>query len=129
MFVSHWPSHVRPPLPPRFAFNQHFQPTVSVREVDAGWELLADIPGCAVEDVKIALEGDTLTITAERKEPAREGQPLRRERPQWRLHESFRLLRPVDVEKVEATAKDGVLTIKLPRLAAPEPRTIPVSVA
>ncbi len=133
MFLTPRPSYARPPRLPTDLFFQAlhaYPPHVTVTEVEGGWELGADVPGATVDDVKVELTGDTLTVRAERNDTPREGsERIRQERPLWKLEQTFRLRRPIDVEKVEASVKDGVLTIKLPRLAAPATRTIPVSVA
>lgn len=134
MFLTPWPSYARPfPNPAELLLrslneaNQRSGPLVTAVEVEGGWELHANVPGLAVEDVKIELKGDTLTIHAEVKtDPPAGWSVVRRERAELAFTEQFRFFRPIDAERVEATVKDGVLTIRVPRVAEPTARVIPV---
>lgn len=134
MFLTPWPSYARPfPNPAELLLrslneaNHRSEPIVSATEVEGGWELTAHVPGLAVEDVKIEAKGESLTIQAEAKtDPPAGWSVVRRERPELSFTEQFRFFRPIDVERVEASVKDGVLTVKVPRLAAPAARVIPV---
>ena len=135
MFLTSWPSYARPFPSPAELFlrtfneaNPRHDHAVSAAEVEDGWELSAEIPGCSVEDVKIEVKGDTVTIHAAAKTPPPAGWALvRRERPEVEFTEHFRFFKPIDVDHVEAAVKDGVLTVKVPRLAPPAARVIPVA--
>lgn len=80
------------------------------------------MPGCKDEDIEVEVNGDILSIRAERceerKEENKETHFIRRERSTMSFEESVRL--PVRVKANEANAKyeDGVLTVTLPREAA-----------
>ena len=131
MFLSSWPSHAHRAR--AFTFSAANLPACAAPAVhgfrnEAGWEFTADIPGCSAADVTVDATADTLTLSAQRKGPAEEG--ASETPPRWSLNESYRFARPIDVDRVEAIVKDGVLTIKVPR-AAPTmpPRTITVTTA
>jgi HSP20 family protein len=133
MNLLSWPSHARPnhlAAFPRFATFQHGYLSASrlqVRRTETGWELSASVPGLDVENVKIEASADRLTVTVSQKYVAPEGFTLvHRERVPAEFTESFQFRAPINMEAVEATARDGVLLIKVPRLAAPTSRIVPV---
>jgi len=99
-----------------------FTPAVDVVEDDQKFELYADLPGVAQADLDIQIEKDTLTIKGERK-LARKG-----ERNVGAFSRAFTLPKHVDVEKIAATLKDGVLTLTLPKRPEAQPRQIKVAV-
>jgi HSP20 family protein len=75
------------------------------------------VPGCKAEDVDIAVHGNTLSITGEKKQ-----EQEKKEKGYYHIERSYGSFRreltlPADVEtdKVEAVCKDGVLSIKLPK--------------
>lgn len=89
--------------------------------------LSADVPGLTEKDFEISVAGNTVTLKGERKVEVPEGYSThRRERSAVRFAKSYQLPARVDVEKVTATLKHGVLTITLPRAAEAQPRLISV---
>lgn len=133
MNLLSWPSYARPnhlAAFPRFAsFHNANSPSsrLSIRRTENGWELTAPVPGLDVENVKIEASADRLSVTVSQKEAAPEGYTLvHREREPATFTESFQFRAPINVDAVEATARDGVLTIKVPRLATPTSRIVPV---
>ena len=99
-----------------------FTPAVDVAEDDQKFELFADLPGVAQADLDIQVEKDTLTIRGERK-LARKG-----ERNVGAFSRSFTLPKHVDVEKIAASLKDGVLTLTLPKRPEAQPRQIKIAI-
>jgi HSP20 family protein len=92
-------------------------PVVDVQERDDAYILEAELPGMSDKDVEVRVEGNVLSISSqkeERKEEARGGY-MRRERRSRSFHRSFRLPDDVQHEKIEATFKNGLLTLTLPR--------------
>lgn len=134
MHVHPWPSYVRPSpfaiLPSLSAFSRHYSHDghVAVRPTGTGWELTAELPGTSVEDLKIEALTDRITITLKHQEDQGEGWKLvHQERVLPSFSESFHFRVPIAVEGVEATVREGVLTIVVPRAALPSPRLIPVT--
>lgn len=90
------------------------------------------MPGCNDEDIEVEVNGDVLSIRAERneekKDEDKEKHFIRRERSTMSFEESVRL--PVRVKAGEAKAKyeDGVLTVTLPREEAAAEKTHVVKV-
>lgn len=95
-----------------------------VRETDDAFILESDLPGFKKEDITVDVNGDYLTVSAERKSNAEEkddkGNFIRRERSYGKFQRSFDVS-DVDVAKIEGEYTDGVLKLTLPkRTAAPE---------
>lgn len=99
-----------------------FTPSVDVSEDDQKFELSADLPGVKQEDLDIQVEKDVLTIRGERK-LERKG-----ERVSGAFSRAFTLPKHVDVEKIVASLKDGVLTVTLPKKPEAQPRQIKVAI-
>ncbi|MEG1633408.1 MAG: Hsp20/alpha crystallin family protein [Oscillospiraceae bacterium] len=86
---------------------------------DAGdaFKLEADLPGFRKEDIKIDLDSDRMTISAERKSESEEKDKrgyLRRERTYGSFTRSFDVS-GIDVTAISAAYNDGVLTLTLPK--------------
>lgn len=88
----------------------------------------AELPGMGMEDVEVLVNGNELTIKGSRKaEGEAKNQSFhRQERAIGTFSRSVTLPFDVDAEKVQATLKDGVLRITLPKAASARPRKIEV---
>lgn len=87
----------------------------------------AELPGVDMDKIDISVEDDTLTVRGERQPEEKEGASYhRRERRFGSFVRSFRLPFRVDAEEVEATFKNGVLNIVLPRAEEEKPKKISV---
>lgn len=95
-----------------------FNPQVDVTENDKEIKVAAELPGLDEKDIEVSLSGDMLTISGEKKaekEDKRENY-YRMERSYGSFQRSVALPVEVDTEKVEATFKNGVLQVTLPKL-------------
>jgi HSP20 family protein len=102
-------------------------PRLSLTDEGGALLLVAELPGFAAKDVDITVNQDVLTLKGEREVTAPEGYEVhRRERLPLKFSESFTLPAKVDLEKVEATFKDGLLTVNLPKVPEAQPRQIAV---
>lgn len=102
----------------------------TLRDEGEALVLRADLPGLSDADVGLSLEGDVLTLQAERRTNVPEGfKPVRTERPPLRLARSFELPCRVDGDATRASMKDGVLTVTLPKAKEARQRRIPVGQA
>jgi HSP20 family protein len=104
---------------------------VDVREDVDHVYVEAELPGFQKENVDITLVDSTLMISAERKEPAKEGNGksgdwLLRERRFNHVVRSFTLPQTVDEKSVMANLADGVLTITLNKREETKPRKVQV---
>ncbi|HID62010.1 MAG TPA: Hsp20/alpha crystallin family protein [Anaerolineae bacterium] len=84
------------------------------------------VPGASPEEVDITFEGDTLTIKGELKPPLENVDYVMQERRYGPFQRTLTLNIPVEIDKAEATFKDGVLTLTLPKAEAARPKTIKV---
>lgn len=113
-----------PSLPPRAA-----RPAVDLVAFEDRIELVADLPGLSEKDIDVQFEDGTLTVRGERDLGVPEGgRLLRRERGGASFLRSFALSEDVDVDGIQATMKDGVLRITLPKSERARPRQIPIHV-
>jgi HSP20 family protein len=91
---------------------------------------IVELPGMRKEDIEISLHDGTLTIAGDRKEETREGDnPARTERFTGKFRRSITLPTRVDANKVNATYKDGILTVTLPKAEEAKPKQIQVNVS
>jgi HSP20 family protein len=91
--------------------------------------LKAELPGFTKEDVSIEIHENRLIIRGERKREteAKEDQYHRLERAYGRFERAFWLPTTVDAEQIQATFKDGVLELRLPKSPAAKPKQIPIT--
>ena len=91
----------------------------------------AVIPGLEAKDIRIEVEGNVLKVSSERKDEAADSKRtyLTRERRLGTVNRSFRLPANVDASKVEASYKQGVLKIELPKREEAKPRQITIQTA
>lgn len=94
---------------------------IDVAEQDGSYAVKAEIPGVRKEDIDVRVDGNLVTISAEvkaEKEEKKHGRLLRQERQYGYASRSFTLACPVDESKTDASYKDGILELKLPKKAA-----------
>lgn len=100
-------------------FGRQTWPALDVAEQDDAIVVRAEVPGCKAEDIDISVYGNTLTISGEKRETKE--QKDKNYYHTESVYGSFRrevgLPSEVDAAKVEATCKDGVLSITLPKAA------------
>jgi HSP20 family protein len=91
---------------------------LDVSETDGEYAVKAEIPGVRKEDIDVRIDGRQVTISAEtrtEKEEKDGGRMLRQERRQGFASRAFTLSCPVDPARAEASYRDGVLELKLPK--------------
>ncbi|GAB4387336.1 MAG: Hsp20/alpha crystallin family protein [Thermodesulfovibrionales bacterium] len=107
-----------------------FSPHVDVLETDEAIKVTAELPGMDEKDVEVSLDNDTLTIKGEKKEEKEDRSKgfYRMERHYGSFQRVIPIPREVETDKVEATFKKGVLTVKLPKTAKAVKETRKISV-
>ncbi len=106
----------------------HWRPAVDIKEEDNRFVIRADIPGVDPKDIEITMDQGVLTIKGERSsDKEEESRSYKRvERSRGTFYRRFALPDTADADKIEATGKDGVLEIVLPKLEKVQPRRITV---
>ena len=106
-----------------------YTPAVDVVEENDAYAFYADLPGVPKENVDITFEDNILTISGERarREESENGQYRRIERRHGRFTRSFALPSQVDTNKVDATFRDGVLVIRVPKAETAKARKIKIA--
>ncbi|MFT7028818.1 MAG: HSP20 family protein [Nonlabens sp.] len=94
-----------------------FTPHVDVAETETAFELEFHLPGIAKENINIDLKNDQLTVSGERKfEEEKTKRNFKRVESYYgSFSRSFYLPENVNGDKIDATYKDGVLTLVLPK--------------
>jgi len=92
-------------------------PAVDVVDHDTTIEIRAEVPGCEPDDIEITVNGDTLTLSGEKKHSLE-----KQEKDSYHVESrygSFRrdvhLSAEVDTEKIDAVCDKGVLTLTCPK--------------
>ena len=104
-------------------------PPVDVFENESGITLLADLPGVSRDLLGIRVDGDSLLIEATAATVGPQDMELvygEAQVPSYRRQ--FTLSRELDASRIEASLKDGVLKLSIPKLEEAKPRRIEVQV-
>lgn len=106
--------------------GEGFTPLADVEESDDAYLVEVELPGVKGDDIDVEVAGRRLTVSGERKERERVGILRRQTRTVGRFH--YEVVLPGDVaeDEVEAGLNEGVLTIRVPKVAADRPKRIPV---
>lgn len=118
------------PLSDRFDVGVgHIHPRVEVTENDKQFNVHAELPGVRKEDIHVDVEGDTLTFTGESKQSNDYND--RNVRYSERRYGTYSRTLPVpanvDKDKIQASFKDGVLELSLPKSKTASSKRITVS--
>jgi HSP20 family protein len=99
--------------------GQHamWYPHLDLRETDNAFIVEADLPGMSSDDIAVHVEGTTLMIAGERKAEQRQenGNFTRFERSFGKFQRALTLPAAVQVDAVDATYANGVLTVTVPK--------------
>jgi HSP20 family protein len=105
-------------------------PSVDIFETETEIVVKAEIPGIKKDDVKLNVQDNVLTISGERKfeQETKKENYLRVERGYGNFTRSFTLPPSVDFKKITAEFKDGLLEVKLPKMAEAKPKEIEIKI-
>jgi HSP20 family protein len=110
-------------------FSRSWVPAVDIYETpEHEFVIKAELPEMKREDIKVSFENSVLTLRGERKfehETKRDAYQ-RSERQYGSFARSFTLPATVDGNRISATYKDGVLTIRVPQREEAKPKQIEV---
>ena len=108
--------------------TEEWIPAVDIQDTADKVTVKVEIPGMEAKDIEISLSGDILTIKGEKKgEKEEKGKNFYLvERSSGSFFRSLRLPTMVEGEKIEASYKQGVLTITCPKKEEVKPKQIPI---
>ena len=109
--------------------TSQWTPRVDIKEEDTRFAILADIPGVDPKDIEITMEKGILSIKGERKADSagENGKVTRAERSNGSFYRRFALPDSANAEGIQATGRNGVLEISIPKRAETAPRRISVN--
>ena len=102
---------------------------VDVTENDKDYQVRAEIAGAKKEDMRVHVDGNFVSISAEVKKDKEEksgGRVLVKESYYGRISRGFSLAHEIDDKAVTAKLEDGVLKLTLPKREGSGARTIPI---
>jgi HSP20 family molecular chaperone IbpA len=103
-------------------------PRCAIYESDDDLVVLADLPGCRSENSTVQFQNDTLTVRGKRPGIAT-GEAVFGDTRPVEYERSVLLPKGLEAERIQATMKNGVLTVTLPKSAAIRPRTVKIAQA
>jgi HSP20 family protein len=111
--------------------ERRWAPAVDMYETENEVVISAELPGISEKDIHLSITGDLLTIQGERHggDEVQDGSHYRRERWFGKFERALALPMPVETGQVKATYRDGVLTVKLPKVEEIKPKEIKIDVA
>jgi HSP20 family protein len=106
-------------------------PSVDIDEQDDKYVIKADLPGVEKKDIDVKLENGMLSIRGEKRTETESGNGKRHrtERFHGTFARSFTLPDSVDVDNVDASYKDGVLTLAIPKKEQAKPKSIDIKIS
>ena len=109
-----------------------WSPSVDVEEEEDKYVIKADLPGVNKKDIDVKLENGVISIRGEKKTEKETGKGTKRHRTE-RFHgtfsRSFTLPDAVMEDKVDASYKDGVLLLTIPKSEEVKPKSIDIQVS
>jgi HSP20 family protein len=107
-------------------FDRRISPAVDVVEYPDRFRVECDLPGLEMKDIDVSIGSGVLTIKGEKKEEkvSEKAKVYRKETWEGTFQRTVSLPATVDPDKVEATYRDGVLVIELPKKEEAKTRKI-----
>jgi len=104
-------------------------PVADIEETDDAWIIEAELPGVDRKDVTVELRDSELIISGEIKQKERKGVLRRRTRRTGEFEYRVTLPGQTAAEEIDASLRDGVLTVRVPKANQAKPRRIEVKAA
>jgi len=108
-----------------------WSPTVDIEESDNFYLIRADVPGVDKKDINVHMDKGVLSITGEKHEAKETGKGTKRhrtERYSGSFARRFTLPGTIQADKIDATYKDGVLSLMIPKAEEAKPKSIDIKV-
>jgi HSP20 family protein len=132
LFEEYWqPGHPGPAASaPTDLATAVWTPPIDLSETPTELVLVVDLPGVDPASIDLSLTGNVLSLRGEKvAAEVANGNVRARERTVGSFHRQITLTEAVDFDRVQAEAKNGVLTVRLPKQETARPRTIPIQPA
>ena len=103
-------------------------PALDIHESDTEYVVTVELPGVRKEDVSVEVTEGVLSVRGEKTS----GKEEKKERSRWvervygSFHRSFTLPANASSDRIDASFKDGVLTVRIPKVEQTKPKTIAV---
>jgi HSP20 family protein len=103
-------------------------PRMDVTENDQAYIVKAEIPGIKKDDIKVNVDGNQVTITAQtEQESEQKGENMLCTERSWgQYYRSFTLPQPVDDTQAKAEYHDGILELTLPKKIGGTAKTLTI---
>lgn len=106
-----------------------WSPAVDIKETPSELVFMIELPGIHEEDVEVEVRNENMLVVRGRREMRDEEKRedyVRIERHYGAFERMFTLNQPVLVDKIVALFRDGILTVTIPKVAAPKPLKVPI---
>ncbi len=103
-----------------------FQPRVDIVENDHELTLFAEMPGVKPENVSLRYENGELVLHGKVEPYSGNLNKLLQEYERGDFYRSFTIHESIDASRIEAECKNGILTVRLPKVEAVKPRQIAI---
>ena len=104
-----------------------YAPRTDIFETDEGLVILADMPGVSADGVDVTLERNVLSIRGRAEDSPPQGfSPVYREYQPGDYERVFTLSEGIEAERIEASVKNGVLRLFLPKAGPAQAKRIQV---
>ena len=111
------------------ADTDKWSPSIDVSETEDNFEVRAELPGVAKDDLHVSVKDNLLTLSGEkRQEEVDDTKNYRRvERRYGSFQRKFALPREVATDDIKAEYNDGVLTLSIPKPENAKPTEVPIA--
>ena len=110
--------------------NISISPRINIEETDNEWLVTAELPGVTKDDVKVNFQDGLLTISGEKKSEKEDKNKNfhKVERSYGKFYRSLNVNSSVLADKIDASFKDGILEVTLPKAEEAKPKLIDVKI-
>jgi HSP20 family protein len=111
-------------------FDRSVSPSVDVIEGENEFTVQCELPGVEQKDLDVSIVSNVLTIKGEKKDKLETGKGKAYKKETWEgsFQRTVSLPSSVDADKIQASLKDGILTVEIPKKAEAKPKQISVKV-
>jgi len=103
-------------------------PAADIIEDDKGYRMAIELPGLTEKEIELKVENSVLTVSSKKEEEKEEEKRdyVLKERRSYSFCRSFTLPKNITSDKIEASFKNGILSIFLPKAPEAKPKMIEV---